>query len=295
MKSFNFKSFEIGINKPNEGIQIDKMHEEAKRKISNEEIPMNKFRNLYGEEIIKKDEEYVSQMEKQFTSEKNQYPEKAKADKIATILEGFFCDRVKSSDWLGQNVKIIKTSRYDDIVNGIDVVAEFQEPEKISANYLGLAIDVTISSELCKKFDKIKKGINKGELAKVKYFKSDYSNFRNELSQLPRAIITVHPKTVLDVAELQLKDKEALTTHFIQFQILGEILLQMKTFSKYAEKVGQLKIAETYNQIKSLIEGILKEKTSSFQPHIKRNQMSEQIKCLNKLELNLKKIFELKN
>ena len=106
-----------------------------------------------GIQVVQKDKEYVSRMEERFAQEKAQHPEKERIDKIAAIFEYIFYQEAESSEWLGGQVETIKTSKYDDFKNGVDLVAEFKESET-SASHLGLAIDVTTSDWLWKKFER---------------------------------------------------------------------------------------------------------------------------------------------
>ncbi len=270
-----FKNFEKDIIK---NIQLDQIYKKAIQKITEEEISLDNFYDLYSKKVIQKDKEYIEELEKKFALERSQNPEKEQIDKIATIFEALLFYEAESSEWLGNNVQTIKTSKYDDYKNRIDIVAEFQESNNF-VSYLGLAIDVTTSCDLWKKFRRIKKEIERGRLAKVKYFRSDYLNFRGELSQLPRVIIGAECQTVLNLADLWVeKRKKELGEHFIQFQILEEILLQAETFEKYAQKIKYPEITKSYHHVKLLIEGILKEKNSLLRATKKRDKVFEAIK-----------------
>jgi len=50
--------------------------------------------------------------------------------------------------------------------------------------------------------------------------------------------------------------KKALENHPAQFQILRQMLLEAEVFEKYAQKVNQQKIAETYARLKKLVQKI---------------------------------------
>ncbi len=136
MKSIESKMFER--------INIDKIHEEAKKFLEYEEIKTEKFTDLYGERNIKKDKEYVERMEEKFNQASS--PEFTQVKELATLLEAVIYSQAELSDWLGPTAATIKTSRYDDIANKTDMIAEFQESET-SASYFALAIDATLSSD----------------------------------------------------------------------------------------------------------------------------------------------------
>lgn len=45
------------------------------------------------------------------------------------------------------------------------------------------------------------------------------------------------------------KDHVALNGHFIRHQVIDEILLQLEVYKKYAKKVGQNQLANTYDHL----------------------------------------------
>ncbi|TSD01475.1 MAG: hypothetical protein Athens071426_665, partial [Parcubacteria group bacterium Athens0714_26] len=180
-------------------------------------------------------------------------------------FEEIIHEQVELSDWLGPDVCTIKPSRYDDIKNGVDSIAEFQESEH-TASYLALAIDATFSSEIEKKLSRIKKEIEAGELAKVKYFASDHMNFRGEIAMIPRVIIGAEAKTIKDISELWLEGKNKdLGSHKIQFQIIEEMLIQFDAYKRYAEKVNRPEIVRIYNKVSSLVQNIYNNKKETME------------------------------
>ena len=259
-----------------ENITIDKIHEKAKKVLEEDIINPADFADLYGENNIKKDEEYVKKMEKKFTDTDS--PEQIKSNKLATIFEAILHDQAELNEWLGSNVHTINTSRYDDIKNGVDTVAEFTE-KKQSVSYLGLAIDATFSADINDKIQRIKNEINKGALTKIKYFKSDKMNFRDELSKIPRVIIGADTNTIQELGKLWLKRKnKELEKHPIQFQILDQILMQLETFENYAEQNNRPEIAEIYKKTHEIVLKIYEKKESSVNNSGIRDSMFEKIK-----------------
>src|SRR3989344_1880873 len=125
----NFESYAENMDK-------DNFYAKSEKIISQDAISLDDFKDHYGEDVIKEDERYVDQMERKFKQEDT--PEKREVLKLATIFEALIHKHIKESDWLGSNASSIKTSRYDDIKNGIDNIVEFKET-KTSASYLGLA------------------------------------------------------------------------------------------------------------------------------------------------------------
>ena len=259
-----------------EDITIDKMHENAKKILKGDIIALANFADLYGECNIKKDEGYVKKMEKKFTE--TDFPEQIKFNKLATIFEAILHNQAELSEWLGSNVHTINTSRYDDIKNGIDTIAEFIE-KKQSASHLGLAIDATFSADINKKIQRIKNEIKNGQLTRVKYFQSDAINFRGELSKIPKVIIGVDMNTIQELGELWLKRKnKELGKHPIQFQILDQMLMQLETFENYAKRNNRSEIAEIYKKTHGIVLKIYEKKESSINDSGVRDSMFKKIK-----------------
>src|ERR1700741_46140 len=109
MKNFENQGFE-------EQPFLDPAHEKAIKILENSSINVKDFQDLYGEENIKKDSEYVSNLEKRFKETNS--PEELEQKKLANILEAILLERMELDNWLGPNAETFKTSKYDDIHNG---------------------------------------------------------------------------------------------------------------------------------------------------------------------------------
>ena len=57
-------------------------------------------------------------------------------------------NKLKVNNWLGPEATAIKSSRYDDIKNGVDNIVEFHKEEDFSSSHLALAIDETFSHDV---------------------------------------------------------------------------------------------------------------------------------------------------
>lgn len=241
-----------------ENIVTDQLYERAAADLRREEIKIEQFVDLYGADNVARDQAYVRKMEEQFAAGAD--PEQARFQKLATIFEGVFHNHAEISNWLGENAFTIRPSRFDDIRNGVDSIVEFRETET-AASYLGLAIDVTTAENLSGKFDRIKKEIENGELGRIKYFVSEHTGVRGELSNLPKVVIGADRQTVKALGEMHAeKNNQALGSHFIQFQVLEEISLQLKAFEEYARRVGRSDLADVYRKTCETIKKISIEK-----------------------------------
>ena len=224
-------------------------------------IHEEEFTDLYGEENVRRDLERVARAEEEFKQEST--PRLDQANKYSTIFEWIINERVELSDYFGPNAFTRRASRYDDIVNGVDTILEFRnEPDEAKqASYLTLGIDDTFSTRpevQEKKLRRIKSKIDSGELTRVKYFSSDYMNFRGELKNVPLIILGTELKTVAQLRDLMLMhDNKSLDSHLIQHLLLHEAKMETDVFSRYALEVGRANLAEIYGNTGRIISEII--------------------------------------
>jgi len=232
-------------------------------KIEKEEtINLDDFSDLYNPQKIKNDKEYIKKLKRKFKKSEQKYQEY----KLGKILEIIIFEQIKKNNWFDENAIPIKTSEYDDFVNKIDIITEFQNQYNEFA-YLGLAIDVTFNeSEIENKIkNNITGKIHEGKLPKIKYFKSKTNNIRGEISNIPTVIIKTNEKTIEDLCKLWIKeDNQKLETHPLQFQILEDILYQLKSLKDYAQKMNQKELEIKYEAIEKIIEKIKQKKSNKL-------------------------------
>lgn len=243
-----------------------------------EAIQLEEFSDLYAKEIIEKDSRAVAELEAKFKAEAQNDPEQADWVRRGKIFEAIVRDQAEMSDWMGPAARVLVPSRYDDIMNGVDGIVEFED--EASKTHMILAVDVTESElGLDRKFQKIKGTIDSGSLSRVKYFKSD--TMRGELTKVPRVVIGADRKSMHEVAELLLEFKAAqkegasktgkLSDRFkdirnklaesdMQYKVLIEMKAQIAAFRDYAAKVRQPEIKDAYERVLSILNSILEEK-----------------------------------
>ncbi len=236
---------------------LEAAHEKATKLDEKYSINIETFKDLYGEQTITTDQAELERLEQKFKEQETPHSREAKV--LADIMEAIIFEQGEKSDWFGPTATTIKTSRYDDVKNGIDAIVEFEEKKK-TTSHVGLAIDATYTDEIDKKVLAIKRKIDSGGLGVIKYFESEQSAFRGELSKIPITIITANARTVQELADLWVNNPKALADHWIQFQILGELIGECEIFSDYAKKVSQTEIADRYEHIKQIGQQILIEK-----------------------------------
>ncbi|HOC96238.1 MAG TPA: hypothetical protein PLM63_01190 [bacterium] len=274
------------INKISHDSMVSKILEMAK----NEEarILETDFINLYGKDEVERNLNTIIKLKKEFESQATYKDIEAK--RLADVFEFIMNKQIELSDWLGENVYTYKTSYYDDWINGVDTLLEFQKEENASS-YMGIAFDITYSENLYKKLHRIKKEIDSGHMASIKYFKSENEDFMGRLSNIPRLVIGADTKTIDELMEFEIgrKNKE-LADYFLQYQIIDEMIMQLDIFSKYAEKISKFDLAERYKLSLKIIKQILSNKRKNISK-AQLNFMNVRDSFINSLEYYCDDVF----
>ena len=243
-----------------EGENLERAYQEA-MKICQEHsiIPGHFF--LYDPVILRKDAEAVAKIKEK---RKKEPYETREFRKLTAVLETVFFLEAELAEWFGPNAFTIKTSEYDDFINGVDVIIEFYNEDGTSC--LTLALDITLASntgDLRRKLRRAREEIDDAKLARIKYFSSEHSGIRGELKDIPRGVVGIDFKAAVELINLWMnKDSQALASHPIQFQILKQLEIQMEGFENYARKRGDERIALIYSRLLKIIERVIKSKTS---------------------------------
>lgn len=203
----------------------------------------NAFRDLYGDESVNKDIRYVEQRKADFAKTGNNrvVDELTEGDirKLAERAEYEVFRGINAGGWIPM-MKAFKTSDFDDIHWGVDMILEFQNREVFG--HIGLGIDVTFAQDIYKKFARIKTEIEnfdgeKNRLARAKYYESSKLGHRGELFNLARVVIAVDLPMLEDIA----RAKNAMhTNHIARHEILLELEQQLAVFADYAHRVNKL-------------------------------------------------------
>lgn len=234
---------------------VEWLHTEAAAFLERNSIHPDEFRDLYDPAMIAAD---MRKVENRKRTWKENDPMKAYAD----ALEYLVYRQIKENALFGTDDDVIKTSEYDDVMNGTDLVVEFGQTEANTVDRLGLAIDVTFGSEtLAKKFDLIKEQIGEGELGSIKYFISEKYGIRGQLTKIPRVVIGIEKRRVEEAASLLRGGKaDIFSNHPMIKAFLHEASVQLRTYAQYAEKVGQADAAKVYRRELSIIQSVTNER-----------------------------------
>ncbi len=256
-----------------ERIMYGKAYEKVKQSKSTNVLKEEDFKDIYPEQEIQNDIQYAAKLQGKF-DEHNANEEtgiEAENVKKAQVLEHIIIEQSELQDWFGENAVTFKATRHDDIHNKIDMIVEFEEVSESTEDaikelsHLGLAIDITFSKDVDKKFEKIKEEIKSGHLSEAKYFRSERAGAK-KLEHLPRVVIACSQKTLRDLTEKWLEgDKTSLEKHIFQLQMLEEISMQLKVYEEYARVVVKNEeTAAIYRHYYQLVNKIRLERKKKF-------------------------------
>lgn len=231
-------------------------HQKASILFAGDAINPSDFGDIYNPLAIKADKDRIHQL-------KEQVFELGSSKIAADILEGIIYEQIELADWFGPYAHTIKTSEFDDIVHGVDLIVEMSEPER-SASHLALGVDATFGSQtIQKKFTRIKRDIDDDRLAKIKYFQSSDGRFKGQLTQVPRIVLGVDRTALLSLARMWTEGKKAeLGTHPVQDLLLKQARSQLVTFASYAKSRHKHEATRSYETALAALRNITKTKVA---------------------------------
>jgi len=240
--------------------------------LTNKEFVLGRKRQLTMEDmdefVISKENthgislEEVERDKKFLTTIRNGVGQKDKIER-AEIFEAIVGRFAENADWFGGYV--VKTLEYDDRVNGVDFVIEWESKK----GTVRLGVDVTVS-QLERVQTEIRKSINDlgdGHLSNVKYFRSEVDvdeetgeNKKLRLSNIPKVVIHLDKETIDDLCRLALrvvaKEKGAnreLERTDVATRFLSEMRDQLDGQFEYLEEMKKEKFIKLYNLLKKRI------------------------------------------
>lgn len=215
-------------------------------------MDMKPFMELYGKEKVLADYQKIADRMKNHRVESD-------AQKIGSIFEGAFLDLSNRGQWFGMNSEVVRASRFDDIMNGIDMVVTLI-PENGSPDHLELGSDLTFSSgSLQKKLDRIKDEIHVGRLATIKYFHSPALGFTGQMANVPRCVVGLGKEHMPELVRSWVHEPEAQQQQFGSL-FNYQMQIQMEAFRKLAEseKGRTHAVTRAYDRSASLLGDIVK-------------------------------------
>lgn len=293
-----FENFEIEKEDRNKNYEIILESE------GNLEIPNpTAFTDIYPRKEIGEDLNYLRKIKKRIENndinlgqrEREILEENMKRGKCLEII---VADQGDSGNWFGEYAMVTKTSEFDDIKNGVDMVIEFdkEEPERIA-----LAVDASTASNLNVIEKKIKRNIEKLEhethLQEVKYFKSQISNengeyYKGVIRDLIPVVIGADKHNVDSLfqtfSELKFLEKDKtegakirrreirneLARNPLQSIFLKEIQIQLETYKEVLKNKSDKAVSETESLLE-IINEVLRGKEEE-DIYFKKNNLSDQ-------------------
>lgn len=242
---------------------IEAAYERAISGRGQDEIKMESFIEDYGEAVVSSDQELAQTLAKKF--EGRESFEEREMHKLATILEAIVIEQIELSEWLGPTTMTRRTSLYDDYINGVDAIAEIEQENTTS--HLALAIDVTYGNALYQKFERIREEIEAGTLTTIKYFEDSDRTFKGKLFKVPRIVLGVDKRALVELAELWMQGKKReLGLHRVQIKLIEEVRIQLKAFREYAASLeGREDIVKIFDRQIRILGTIKKERYEALE------------------------------
>jgi hypothetical protein len=208
------------------------IREKARKIIEADRVRMEDFRDIYGDAAVTADMAKVTDLKRKFAARET--PEQRRIKEFATMFEGLILDQIDQSMWFGEGVSTVAASEYDDLMNGVDVIAHI-DVDGTARSTMGLGIDVTFASYPRKKVDSILASIQKANATTIKYFEN--GDVRGQLKQVPRIILAVEGKNVEDLARIWTTEKRGLVRHPIILQLATQISTQLEAYEQFSRRV----------------------------------------------------------
>lgn len=270
------------IDKKRSRVELSPVMKEAEAKahevLENPEyvIQESDFESIYGSGTIAEDLETANSLELKFKSQST--PEMQRTKAVADIFEAIVLMQSELNEWFGENVRTLKTSRYDDYKNKVDMVAEWYTPAD-GSRLLALAVDVTFGTgSIQRKLCAIKEEIDNDKLGTIKYFKDDRGDFIGTRNNVPRTVIGVSESMVEELATLwmQRKNKD-LGEHPVQRLFMDEIESQLVAMHEYAVRQGKSGVISAYEQALGTIRTIRVDKEKFFSEKTSEDFVAKEI------------------
>lgn len=263
--------------------QLLPLHPQVETTLEKISLKLEDFSDLYGEDVIAKDQAHVESLKQAFANKRNisfiEGLTEGDVKKLSEILEFQIIKGFNVGRWI-PFCRAIKTSEFDDFVNGVDMVVEFQKSEQYG--HFGMGVDISFSHQLQHKFERIKKEIDSYDgkahrLGRVKYFNSPQTGIRGELSGLPRVVVALDVGVMEDLAHTK---GDGYANHIARHAVILEIEHQLAVFADYASKHNKAcldQILRTQNLIHAISLHMASEQKLDASEYRKNRKIQESI------------------
>jgi hypothetical protein len=233
---------------------LDRIAPEVERVLRRSAIDPHDFDDLYGVDNVNRDIAEAESLKALFAARDAKRPELARYQRRARFFEAVVCSG-DENDWFGPEATVVRTAEYDDY-KGVDAVLELTHSD--NPTHIALAIDVAEMGQIEDKLKHIRENIQRGKMARVKYFVSD-QGFRGELSKIPEVIVAAFGDDLYELSLLwaQKSGRDAIAKHPIQLQLLEEIRIQLVSFRAFAAFLERNDLLPAYDRVLTIVEGII--------------------------------------
>lgn len=174
---------------PEKNRQLVLEHEQAER------AAIEDFDDLFSDSEREADTKRLATLKQEAAARDAALPEDQRleyqeSEQRASALEIIIADQAELNNWFGEQSLITRTTEFDDLANGVDSVVEFDLGEDVPER-LALAIDASTSASPDVIAEKMKKRFEKvvsGDLAEVKYFRSQIDDAVGPIAAIPVVI-----------------------------------------------------------------------------------------------------------
>lgn len=245
--------------------ELDRFHHQANAELILEKgegrMREEDFTDVYGAQKIGNDKKVLEALKREFEKDLDHLSpeevEKVEAGKkMSEALELVVTQNGDFYSWFGDDVYMIRTTEYDDLVNGVDAVLEFSPEtgpgQDNKVRRLALAIDTSTRGHrfsLQRKISRHSEYLTKRRKPlEVKYFQSAITGEKSRIFKIVPVVIGIEGKnanTLIDLfAQLIKLDKksplyqekvEQARTHPVQVVFLEEIQEQFNYYLRLLE------------------------------------------------------------
>ena len=205
MKGEKFLNYSENNRKPDNHPIITEAFKKAEAVTGGDDLSMSNFVETYGKNTVETDEQIVADLSKNLEYQGH--------EKATAVLEAIIFEQAELGEWLGKNIQTVKTNSYDEIVNGVSIVAE-QNDDNNPDSYSALGIDIAFEPKaMNRKLLGIQNEIKRDKPATVKYHESN-QGVQEPLEHIPKVVLGVDIKIIKELSRLWVdNDKKGLEQH----------------------------------------------------------------------------------
>ena len=194
-------------------------------------LDMSNFIDTFG--IAKVQEDYAKVADRMKSHLEHKMSD---AEKLGHIFEAAFLDLATRHNWFGEHSEVTKASKFDDIMNGIDMVTTVLDDTN-TVRQFEVASDLTISHNgVAEKFIKVANNVRAGKLATINYYHSDLMGYTGRLTDVPKTVVALDQHNMQRFLKNWLQEPESAQEQFSKV-MLSQISTQAVGFANLAKDI----------------------------------------------------------